>query len=334
MTTIDPSREHSSNRAGASPGGRALVHGLAVLAALLTLLLLYVGGSVTTYRVGMAVPDWPTTFGMNMFLYDFWNAPFGVRVEHVHRLLGSAVGLATLLLCVGLLVVERDRSLKFVGAAALVLVIVQGILGGTRVTQVSTLLAAVHGFVGQAFFGLLVFLWVTTGRAWREGVVRVDRWGLRRLGPLLLIVTAAQAALGSWLRHYGVVAAFGLHSTGAVVVLGLVFWVCFRMERGRTELAPFVKLGRSAAALVVFQVLLGIGAAVYLWPFDGVPRSVTFYQAVTRTLHQTTGGLLFGAAVAICAWSLGRLRGAGVEASSTAREVAQATSRVDWGGAA
>ncbi len=57
--------------------------------------LIFVGGSVTTYRVGMAVPDWPTTFGMNMFLYDFWNAAWGVFVEHSHRLYGAAVGLAT-----------------------------------------------------------------------------------------------------------------------------------------------------------------------------------------------------------------------------------------------
>ena len=53
---------------------------------------------MTTYRVGLAVPDWPTTFGDNMFLYDFWNAPFGVRIEHAHRLYGAAVGLATVLL--------------------------------------------------------------------------------------------------------------------------------------------------------------------------------------------------------------------------------------------
>src|ERR1700759_2307752 len=72
------------------------VHAVALFAAAFTLPLLYVGGSVTTYRVGMAVPDWPTTFQENMFRYDFWNAPFGVRVEHTHRLYGAAVGLATL----------------------------------------------------------------------------------------------------------------------------------------------------------------------------------------------------------------------------------------------
>ena len=81
--------------AGARTGWRSV-------AAVFTLPLLFVGGSVTTYRVGMAVPDWPTTFGINMFLYDFWNAPFGVRVEHTHRLYGAAVGLATIVLAVWL----------------------------------------------------------------------------------------------------------------------------------------------------------------------------------------------------------------------------------------
>ncbi len=65
---------------------------IAVCATVFTLPLLYVGGSVTTYRVGLAVPDWPQTFGINMFLYDFWNAPFGVRIEHTHRLYGAPGG--------------------------------------------------------------------------------------------------------------------------------------------------------------------------------------------------------------------------------------------------
>jgi len=107
---------------------------MALLAAVFTLPLLFVGGSVTTYRVGMAVPDWPTTFGINMFLYDFWNAPFGVRVEHAHRLYGAAVGLATVGLMVWFFCFEPRRWIKALGVVALVAVIGQGILGGTRVT--------------------------------------------------------------------------------------------------------------------------------------------------------------------------------------------------------
>ena len=125
---------------------------MAWFAAVFTLPLLFVGGSVTTYRVGMAVPDWPRTFGINMFLFDFWNAPFGVQVEHTHRLYGAAVGLATIGLMIWLFCFESRRWMKVLGIVALVAVIGQGILGGTRVTQVSTFLAAVHGCTGQAFF--------------------------------------------------------------------------------------------------------------------------------------------------------------------------------------
>src|SRR5689334_4810494 len=95
-------------------------HWVAVFAAVFTLPLLFAGGSVTTYRVGMAVPDWPTTFGINMFLYDFWNAPFGVRVEHLHRLYGAAVGAATIVLAGWFLAAERRRSMKVLGVLALV----------------------------------------------------------------------------------------------------------------------------------------------------------------------------------------------------------------------
>ena len=72
----------------------AIPHRVALLATAFTWPLLFVGGLVTTYRVGMAVPDWPTTFGINMFLYDFRNVAWGVFVEHGHRLYGAAVGFA------------------------------------------------------------------------------------------------------------------------------------------------------------------------------------------------------------------------------------------------
>src|SRR6266404_4459494 len=130
---------------GPGPAYRRGPHWVALFAAAFTWPLIFVGGSVTTYRVGLAVPDWPTTFGDNMFLYDFWNAPFGVRIEHAHRLYGAAVGCFTILLAAWFLVFERRRWIKGLGVLAVVAVIIQGVLGGTRVTEVSTFLAAVHG---------------------------------------------------------------------------------------------------------------------------------------------------------------------------------------------
>ena len=169
---------------------------IALFATVFTLPLLFVGGSVTTYRVGLAVPDWPTTFGDNMFVYDFWNAPFGVRIEHAHRLYGAAVGLATLVLAGWFLAFERRAWIKWLGVLAVVAVIVQGILGGTRVTEVSTLLAAVHGCMGQAFFGLLVTLCVVTGRRWsKAGPPVVDS---ERLRHELLINLGLVGASSVW----------------------------------------------------------------------------------------------------------------------------------------
>src|SRR3954454_3670053 len=164
---------------------------VALFAAAFTWPLIFVGGSVTTYRVGMAVPDWPTTFGINMFLYDFWNAPFGVRVEHSHRLYGAAVGLAMIVLAIWFLAADPRRSMKWLGVLALVAVIGQGILGGTRVTRNSTTLAAVHGVTGQAFFALMVSLCVLTGRAWIKTTrPRLDTSRLRRRTAVTLALVA------------------------------------------------------------------------------------------------------------------------------------------------
>ena len=65
--------------------------------------LIWVGGLVTTHDAGMAVPDWPGTYGYNLFLYPLstWlYGPFDLLIEHGHRLLGSWVGFLVILLCI------------------------------------------------------------------------------------------------------------------------------------------------------------------------------------------------------------------------------------------
>ncbi len=275
-------------------------HWIALCTAALTLPLLYVGGSVTTYRVGLAVPDWPQTFGINMFLYDFWNAPFGVRIEHTHRLYGALVGMATLLLAGWFMVFERRRWMKGLGVLAVVAVIVQGLLGGTRVTQVSTVLAAVHGVVGQAFFGLMIVLCVLTGRGWREQTRRAaDVDHLRPCALFLLGTVAAQIALGSWLRHYGTRAALVAHGVLAIAVWAHALLFLKKVKRGRASMSRLVPSSLATAVVSTLQIVLGIVATVYLLPFDGIPGPVSFYQAVVRTGHQTNAALLLAATVVL-----------------------------------
>ena len=127
---------------------------------------------------------------------------------------------ATLILAGWLLAFERRRWVKGLGVLAVVAVVVQGVLGGTRVTEVSTVLAAVHGAMGQAFFGLLVVLCVLTGRSWskaRPPVVDSERLRPRVVVNLVLVV--AQIGVGSWLRHYGSRSALVAHG-----LLGLAVW--------------------------------------------------------------------------------------------------------------
>jgi cytochrome c oxidase assembly protein subunit 15 len=285
-----------------APAYRRGPHWVAVFAAALTWPLIFVGGSVTTYRVGMAVPDWPTTFGINMFLYDFWNAPFGVRVEHTHRLYGAAVGLATIVLAAWFLAAERRRPLKVLGVVALAAVIGQGVLGGSRVTRNSTVLAAVHGCTGQAFFALMVTLCVLTGRDWIEAE-DAPRQGdvehLRRRSAVTLGLIAAQIGLGAWLRHFGSIAALVLHAIMAAAVWGHVAMLVGRVERRNRDVAALVVSARALAAAATLQVALGVVAWWMLQPFDGSPPPVTIPQALIRTGHQANAALLLAAAVVL-----------------------------------
>ncbi len=277
---------------------RWAAHVLALGAAVFTLPLLYVGGSVTTYRVGLAVPDWPKTFGINMFLFNMWNEPFGVQVEHSHRLYGAAVGLFTLILAGWLLAADSRRWMKCLAIVAVATVIVQGVLGGTRVTQTSTFLAAVHACVGQAFFAIMVALCVFTSRRWHaDAGPRLESSSIKPLGWSLLALVPAQIALGSWLRHYGAREALAAHAFLAFVVLGTCLLLAVMVERQRRTYRPLVPSARALGLLAALQVVLGIGAFISMLPFDGTPRTVTFYQAVTRTVHQTSGALLLAAAV-------------------------------------
>jgi cytochrome c oxidase assembly protein subunit 15 len=295
-----------------STGGyRPGTHAVAVFAAALTLPLLYAGGSVTTYRFGMTVPDWPTTFQENMFAYNFWNAPFGVQVEHVHRLYGAAVGMATIVLAGWLLAFEPRRWLKAMGVLALAAVICQGVLGGLRVIRVSTLLAAVHGCTGQAFFGLLVTLCVFTGRDWNTAAARAaDRGGWRGRSCLALGLVYAQIVVGGWLRHFATPGALWLHLAMACAVLVYVPWLTRGIHANRADVPWLVWPSRLLGAATVFQVILGIAALVLLWPLDGTARPVPQFQAIIRTGHQTNAAILFAASIVLALRSFRHLAGA------------------------
>src|SRR5262245_12166374 len=142
---------------------------LAVALALVTFPLIWVGGLVTTYDAGMAVPDWPGTYGYNLLRYPWqtWLAgPWDLFIEHGHRLLGATAGLLAIALVAAVLYTDRRRWLIAASIGALALVIFQGLLGGARVVFDARLVAMIHGCVGPLFFAYLAGLVVVTSSWW------------------------------------------------------------------------------------------------------------------------------------------------------------------------
>ena len=138
----------------------------AVLTAVATLALIAVGGLVTSKGVGMSVPDWPTTYGYNMFLFPFPQWVGGIFWEHSHRLLASAVGFLTIILMVGLWLKEERNWLRWLGVAAFFGVVLQGVLGGLRVVLAWDNLGIFHAALAQMFFVLLCAIALCTSRWW------------------------------------------------------------------------------------------------------------------------------------------------------------------------
>src|SRR2546421_7666013 len=147
---------------------RTWLNRFAWLTCFATVLLICSGGMVTSKNVGLAVPDWPTTFGYNMFLFPVSKWVGGILFEHTHRLMGSLVGFLTIILAVWLWLREDRRWLRNLGVIAVVGVILQGILGGLRVTMMKDQIGIFHACVAQAFLGLLVFIALATTKFWRS----------------------------------------------------------------------------------------------------------------------------------------------------------------------
>ncbi|CAM3325563.1 COX15/CtaA family protein [Rhodothermus bifroesti] len=289
-----------------------------------TLALISWGGFVTTIGAGMAVPDWPASFGSyDPFRTGFqdptdpaarWWHRTPILAEHGHRLLGALVGLLTI--GVALWTWRRDprRWMHRLGFAALALVIVQGILGGLRVTENSLALAAVHGATAQLFFSLIVALAVFTSPSWLEARSLVPEnpplVQLRRLALFTVLALYGQIILGVLLRHpgRGLELSFAVvHIAGAFVVTGLVLAVFIHVQK-HFETNPL--LHRAAWAMlwiVALQFALGLSAYMaLLYETPMALRSVL--QIVLRTAHVATGALLMGSTVVLLLLAFRRLQ--------------------------
>ena len=171
-----------------------------------TFCLIFLGGMVTSLDAGLSVPDWPTSFGYNMFTFPISRWKGLVFWEHTHRLVASVLGMLIIALTIWVFKADRRSSVRKLSVAALILVIIQGLMGGFRVTEISTTLAIIHGVTAQAFFCLLILLAATLSPAWSkplEGSSTQARvFGWRRWGWVLVISLFIQLILGAMMRHW------------------------------------------------------------------------------------------------------------------------------------
>jgi cytochrome c oxidase assembly protein subunit 15 len=182
---------------------RTLVFVYAMATAVAAFILLLSGGLVTSKGVGMTVPDWPNSYGYNMFLFPISRWVGGIFYEHVHRLIASGVGLMTIILAISLWMAEPRKWVRVLGYIAVATVIVQGVLGGLRVTMILDELGIFHGMLAQAYVSLLVVICIATSKAFATGGARW-RWhapGLMRWAVVLTALVYLQLAIGAIMRH-------------------------------------------------------------------------------------------------------------------------------------
>lgn len=281
-------------------------HRFTVLTTATTVLLLAWGAFVTSINAGLAVPDWPSSFNS----YDPFNPwPEWWRVtpvlaEHGHRLLGALVGLFTLALAAWTWLADARRWMRYLAIGALVLVSLQGILGGLRVVLISLDLAVLHACAAQLFFGLIVAMALFTSRPWLKGDLGTydpaDAVGMRRTAGLTVCILYVQIILGALLRHPGTgidPMLVGLHFLGAVATTVAVVCLYRRAAARHRDTRILYPAGRLLVALVAVQFLLGVTAFLVTLDDSGMlePSNV---QVVVNTAHMVTGALLMGAAVA------------------------------------
>lgn len=305
------------------PPGRML-HRLAVLLVCLVWPLIWVGGMVTTYDAGMSVPDWPGTYGYNLFLYPYktWLlGPFDLFIEHGHRLLGAVIGMISIGLLIAALRQEPRRWVVAVSGLILLAVIVQGVLGGMRVVLDDRTLAMIHGCTAPAVFALCVGAAVVTSDWWwrraEESGQSADEGkkigpGGTRLVSLLVAMSYAQLVIGAQLRHVPVnmapsgfahLVAMHVAVAGLLWLLCAAVWLWVRRCGDLTLSRP----GLVLIGLVGLQIVLGIGTWVvnYGWPamLQWVPgsdafvvQSKRFADSLIVTAHVATGSLILGIA--------------------------------------
>ena len=258
-----------------------MLHRFAKFVAGCTVLLVLAGSLVTSTGSGLSVPDWPTTYGWNMFTFPPSKWVGGILYEHGHRLIASTVGFLTIVLAAWLWMSEPRRWMKWLGVAALGAVIAQGVLGGLTVMFfLPAPISTAHAGLAEIFFCMTVAIALFTSPRWIDGYGGhvVDHRGLRTLATTTTILIYCQILVGATMRHTGAglaipdfplmfghlwpthwdakIAVHFAHRAGALLVATSVLAAATAVFR-RTALAELRRPALLLVVLVVIQITLG-----------------------------------------------------------------------------
>jgi cytochrome c oxidase assembly protein subunit 15 len=269
-------------------------HRFALFLAVCTFLLIVAGALVTSNDAGLAVPDWPTSFG------SFYKIPpmvGGVKYEHGHRMLAEFIGLLTIILAVWTQRRESRSWMRKLGWFMLVLVIVQGVLGGLTVKMLLPwYVSTAHAMVAQTFFSLTLLMVIFAGRRWIASEGAVTRIAdssvitFRNLSVLATLSVYMQLFLGGAFRHGGM--HFLPHLVGAGVATVILLWTAIRGMVSFPAIKPIRGASIAILALLVLQLVLGFGAYITRveWGKDAAQPQPS--MVATTVAHVAVGALL------------------------------------------
>ncbi len=287
-------------------------------------LLLITGGLVTGLEAGLAVPDWPNSFGHNMLLYPLSEMKGGIYYEHAHRLYGMLVGVSAITLLVLILRFERGALVRTLAVVGILIVVLQGLMGALRVTgnftlsqdaadlAPSTAIGVAHGVFGQIVFAIYCVIAALCGSRWKSPATQVagERGSGRGLSALLIAVLFVQLLSGAIYRHYQIPVADGpatypkwamhLHLSWSIVAFVVTLLVGLRAMRFPKSLRPLPQLGHGILMLVGVQIALGIGAFVFVITRKSL--AIPMGEVIFTTMHQATGALLLATSALLFAW--------------------------------
>jgi heme a synthase len=249
------------------------------LVAASTLFLIFAGAMVTSNDAGLAVPDWPNTYGHFMFSFPYSKWVGNIFYEHGHRLIASTVGFLTIIQAVWLQRREPKKAVRILGWMSLGAVILQGILGGITVLLLLPKGVSIsHAALAEIFFCINVAIAFFTSR-WYHDLRTLEKgdapvgmaWMLTGLVYLQILAGAVLRHLGAGLAipdfplSFGrivpdfvstdIIAAF-VHRAGGFVVAAAVIATAIRLLRYDRD-HPLRALAHLLVAVVCAQVLLG-----------------------------------------------------------------------------